>query len=802
MSANPRRVVGRPVPRIEDEALLKGEGRYLDDIKLPGTLHAAFVRSPHAHAKILGIDASEARSMDGVVGVYTAADLAGTLAGPRLPLAFPKGKLDETAMPFILSPDEVSHVGEAIAVVVASSRYVAEDAVDRVLVDYDVLPAVVDPREALKPESPPAFSGLPSNLFTRLELRYGDGAAAFAGAPHVFRETLFQTRGLAHSIEGRGVLAWVEPGTGTLVVWSSTQLAHEVRDNLAEALGLEVDSVRVVTPDVGGGFGAKFLVYPEELAVPAVAKLLGRPVKWVEDRREHFLTAIQERDQYWTIEVAVDADARLLGVRGEIVHDQGAFAPHAITVPYNSASSVVGPYHLPAYDMTVLLARTNKPAISTVRGAGYPQGTFAIERLLDRVADRLGLDRAEVRRRNLIPADRMPYRLGLVNRAGIPVVYDSGDYAACQQKGLDAADYAGFAARQAAARREGRWIGIGIAHGLKCTGRGPFETATVRVTPTGRALVYTGASAMGQGIATALVQICAEELGLEVEDVDIVCADTAFVSAGLGGYASRQTIVAGSAVQAAAQAVREKARQVALQMLAPHADLVVTRRGFQVAGRPDLVAPYGKIAVALRGVAGYAFPEGVEACLEATHRFRVDSMTYASAFHVCEVEVDVVTGLVHVLRYVAVQDSGTVVNPLVAQGQIVGGVVHGIGNALFERMAYDENGQPITTTFGDYLLPTSPEVPNVEVVFHETKSPLNPMGMKGVGEVSIIPVTAAIASAIESALAPIGVRVRETPVSPVRLLELIVEAQAGRPESSGAPAPAGGVRPAAVHPGG
>lgn len=800
MSANSRRVVGRPVPRIEDAALLKGEGRYLDDIKLPGTLHAAFVRSPHAHAKILGIDTAEAKSMEGVVGVYTAADLAGTLAGARLPLAFPKGKLDETAMPFILSPDEVSHVGEAIAVVVATSRYVAEDAVDRVLVDYDVLPAVVDPREALKPESPPAFSALPSNLFTRLELRYGDGAAAFAGAKHVFRETLFQTRGLAHSIEGRGVLAWVEPGTGTLVVWSSTQLAHEVRDNLAEMLGREVDSVRVVTPDVGGGFGAKFLVYPEELAVPAIAMLLGRPVKWVEDRREHFLTAIQERDQYWTIEVAVDADARLLGIRGEIVHDQGAFAPHAITVPYNSASSVVGPYHLPAYDMTVLLARTNKPAISTVRGAGYPQGTFAIERLLDLVADRLELDRAEVRRRNLIPADRMPYRLGLVNRAGIPVVYDSGDYAACQQKGLDAADYAGFAARQAAARREGRWIGIGIAHGLKCTGRGPFETATVRVTPTGRALVYTGASAMGQGIATALVQICAEELGLEVEDVDIVCADTAFVSAGLGGYASRQTIVAGSAVQAAAQAVREKARQVALQMLAPHTDLVLTRGGFQVAGRPDLVAPYGKIAVALRGVAGYAFPEGVEACLEATHRFRVDSMTYASAFHVCEVEVDVVTGLVHVLRYVAVQDSGTLVNPLVAQGQIVGGIVHGIGNALFERMAYDENGQPITTTFGDYLLPTSPEVPNVEVVFHETKSPLNPMGMKGVGEVSIIPVTAAVVSAIESALAPIGVRVRETPVSPVRLLELIVEGQASRSESSGAPA--GGARPTAIQPGG
>ena len=807
MSAPARRIVGRPVRRVEDEALLKGQGRYLDDIRLPGTLHAAFVRSPHAHARIVSIDASEAKAMEGVVAVYTAADLGGTLAGTRLPLAFPKGRLDETAMPFVLTPAEVSHVGEAIAVVVAVSRYVAEDAVDRVVVDYDVLPAVVDPREALEDGAPPAYTDLPSNLYTTLELRYGDCAQAFAGAKHVFREALFQTRGLAHSIEGRGVLAWVEPGTGTLTVWSSTQLAHEVRDNIAEMLGLEVDSVRVVTPDVGGGFGAKFLVYPEELAIPAAARLLGRPVKWVEDRREHFLSAIQERDQYWTFEVAVDADGRLLGVRGEIVHDQGAFAPHAITVPYNSASSVVGPYHLPAYDMTVKLVRTNLPAISTVRGAGYPQGTFAIERLLDLVAVRLGLDRAEVRRRNLIPPERMPYRLGLVNRAGIPVVYDSGDYPACQEKGLAAADYAGFPARQAAARREGRWIGIGIAHGLKCTGRGPFEAATVRMTPTGRALVYTGASAMGQGIATALVQICAEELGLEVEDVDIVCADTAFVSAGMGGYASRQTIVAGSAVQAAAQAVREKAREVALQMLAPHTDLVLTRRGFEVAGRPDRVATYGRIAVALRGVAGYAFPRGVEACLEATSRFRVDSMTYASAFHVCEVEVDIVTGLVHVLRYVAVQDSGTVVNPLVAQGQIVGGIVHGIGNALFERMAYDENGQPITTTFGDYLLPTSPEVPDVEVVFHETKSPLNPMGMKGVGEVSIIPVTAAIASAIDDALAPIGVRVREAPISPVRLLELIVEAQSRADGSPGARAAGttGGVtgpRPAVIPAGG
>lgn len=780
----PTRIVGQRIRRIEDDVLLRGSGRYLDDIKLPGTLHIAFVRSPHAHALVRSIDFSDAKARDGVVAAYAARDIAPLIAQPRLPLAFPEGKLGAEAMPFILAHDEVCYVGEALAIVVATSRYIAEDAVDCVVVDYDTQSALIDPRESLDAAAPRASVSHDSNVLTRFTVGYGNCEDAFVSARHIFRDKLFQHRGVAHPLEGRGVLAYLDPGTDTLTIWSSTQTAHELRDNIAEMLGLPVDRVRVIVPNVGGGFGAKFMVYPEEIAVAAVARALSHPVKWNEDRREHFLSAIHERDQYWTLEVAVDADGRLRGVRGQIIHDQGAYAPHNITVPYNSASALPGPYLLPAYSMDVVVVRTNKPPVIPVRGAGYPQGTFAMERLLDLVADEIGLDRAEVRRRNLIPPARMPYAVGLTNRAGNAVVYDSGDYETCQRKGLEAADYANFPMRQEAARCQGRWLGIGFAHGLKCTGRGPYETATVRVAPTGRVSIYTGAHAMGQGIQTALAQICCDELGVAIDHIDVICGDTGFVSSGIGGYASRQTIVAGSSVQLAAVAVREKAIKVATQLLGSDKPLTIANGSVHVVGRPDLAVSLGRIAVALRGAAGYWFPEDVDVGLEATRHFRVDSMAYANAFHVCEVEVDLRTGHVHITRYVAVQDSGKLVNPLVAEGQIVGGIVHGIGNALFEWMGYDRNGQPITTTFADYLLPTATEVPNIEVVTNETLSPLNPMGMKGVGEVSVIPVTSAIASAIDDALRPIGVRVRETPLSPVRLLELILERARSDDESS------------------
>lgn len=773
------RTVGHRIRRVEDPALLTGRGRFVDDIKVPGVLHVGFVRSPHAHALVRSVDLSDVLTIPGVVAAYTAETLGRRLSQARLPLAFPEGKLSADAMPYILARDEVCHVGEAVAVVVAESRYIADDAVDRVIVDYDMQDVVVDPRVAVIATAPKARVATDSNLFTHFTLQYGNCTEAFTDAPHVFRDSFFQTRGLAHPLEGRAILARFDAATDGLTVWSSTQTAHELRDNIAEMLGLAVDKVRVIVPDVGGGFGAKFMVYPEEIVVAALAVDLGCAVKWIEDRREHFVSAIQERDQYWDVEIAVEADGLVRGIRGRLVHDQGAYAPHAITVPYNSASAVQGPYVLPSYTMEVFVVRTNKPAVIPVRGAGYPQGTFVMERLLDLVARELGIDRADVRSRNLISGDRMPYATGLVNRAGKPVVYDSGDYAACQRRGLEAVNISEFRLRQDAGRKQGRWLGIGFAHGLKCTGRGPYETATVRVSADGRIFVYTGAHAMGQGIETALAQICSDELGVSVEDVEVTCADTNFVPFGIGGYASRQTIIAGTSVQLAAAAVREKALKVGAQLLGANERLVLSNGCVHLMGHPELGITLGRIAMALRGQAGYAFPEGVEVGLEATRHFRVDAMTYANGFHVCEVEVDPSTGQIQLKRYVAVQDSGRIVNPLLAEGQIVGGIVHAIGNALFERMTYDDNGQPITTTFADYLLPTATEIPRIEVILNETLSPLNPMGMKGVGEVSLVPVVAAVTSAIDDALGPLGVRVREVPITPIRLLEMIIEQSEG-----------------------
>jgi carbon-monoxide dehydrogenase large subunit len=499
---------------------------------------------------------------------------------------------------------------------------------------------------------------------------------------------------------------------------------------------------------------------------------LGRPVKWIEDRLEHFVSAIQERDQLWDVEIAVDADATIRGVRGRLVHDQGAYTPQGINSAYNSATSVTGPYIVPAYALEVLVVQTNKVPTIPVRGAGYPQACFTMERLMDRVARELKLDRAEVRRRNLVPAAKMPYEKPLKNRAGAPIVLDSGNYAACQEKVLAAIGYAAFGERQGAERQRGRHLGIGIAHGVKGTGRGPFESGTVRVAPSGRISVYSGALAMGQGIHTALAQICAAELGVQPREIEVITGDTAYVSLGLGGFASRQLVTAGSSVQLAARTVREKALKVAAQQLeAAETDLELADGAVRIAGTNRAIT-LAAIARLLRGVPGYSLPPGVEPGLEASMHWQTDQMAYAHSFHACEVEVDPGTGSVTILRYVALQDSGRLVNPLIVEGQVHGGVVHGIGNALYERMSFDDAGQPITTTFADYLLPTSTVVPTIEVLLHESPSPFNPLGAKGVGEGGTVPVAAAVISAIEDAL---GVHVTETPITPARIVELLAK---------------------------
>jgi len=770
-------LIGQRTPRREDPRLLRGGGQYVDDLQQADALHAVFVRSPYAHAVIEGIDSAAARAVPGCVACLSADDLRPRVRSLRLPCSFPAGQLPDEQMWSLLAEREVCHVGEAVAIVVARSRAIAEDAAALVQVDYRPLPAVVDPRAALLDDAPVARNGANGNLVKRILTEYGDVDQAFVSASQVVAIDLVQHRGVGSPMEPRGVLASVSPLDGVLTVCSSTQKAFALLADLCDLLGLDEDRVRVRVPDVGGGFGTKFAVYPEELAIPTVALLLGQPVKWIEDRAEHFISAIQERDQFLHLEAAVDTQGRLLGLRGRLIHDQGAYSPHNIAVPYNSGTTIGGPYVVPAFSMEILVAQTNKVSVIPVRGAGYPQACFAIERMMDRIADRLGLERAQVRQINYIQPRQMPYSLPLKNRAGAAVVYDSGDYPAAQHRALAAAGHQQFRQRQAAARAQGRYLGLGMAAAVKGTGRGPFESALVRVSASGKVTVNTGAHEMGQGIRSTLAQVCAQTLGVAFDRVDVHTVDTQRLGLGHGGYSSRQALAAGSAVLLAARDVRSKALALVAARLEVEPSMLDIEQGAIVHRDGEKTGvTLGSVAGELRGVAGYAFPAGFSAGLEATHHFHTESLVYANAFHVCEVEVDIQTGAVSLLRYIALQDSGRLINPMLVEGQIHGSVVHGIGNALFEYMHYDDQGQPLSANFADYLLPTAPGIPPIEVILTETPTPANPLGAKGVGETGLIPVTAAVIGAIEDALLPLGVRIHESPVSPVRLLQLIEQA--------------------------
>jgi aerobic carbon-monoxide dehydrogenase large subunit len=773
--------------RVEDPALLAGKASFVDDVDITGTLAAAFVRSPFAHAGLGKIDTSAALAIRGVHAVYTLDDLRPHLTSDRTPLGqsvtelvgLTTRGLRQDISPFILARDEVCYVGDPIAVVVAEDRYIAEDAASRVAVDYRPLPAVSDCREAAKPGAALVHRRAADNILVRYVIGYGDCERAFAEANHVLELSLVQHRGCAHPIEGRGVLARYDPVEDRTTVWTSTQSPHEIRLSLVQLFDVPDEKLRVITPDVGGGFGAKYLIYPEEVVVPLVARLLRRPVRWIEDRREHFLTSIQERDQYWKLRVALDAQGRLLGVRGSLINDQGAYTPQGINVSYNSATAVPGPYRLPNYHLEVTAVETNKVPTMPVRGAGYPQGTFAMERLLDLAASRLGLDRAEIRRRNLVSVDAMPYTTPMKTRAGSPIKYDSGDFPKCQAMALEAADYAGFPARQVQARARQRYIGIGIANGIKGTGRGPFETAIVRVGRSGRVSVYSGAAAMGQSTKTMLAQIAAEQFGVRADEVNVIAGDTAYVSMGHGGFASRQTVNAGSSTHVAAKAVRAKTLKLAADLLGISAENLALSDGRVIASGSNLSIGLGDLAREAIGMPGYALPKGLEPGLEQTVNFMPAGLAYSNSSHCVELEVDIGTGLVRILRYVVVSDCGHLINPMIVEGQIVGGVVHGIGNALFERMAYDANAQPLTTNFGEYLLPTATELPEIEVLMLTSPSPLNPLGVKGVGECGVIPVAAAVISAIEDALEPFAVGIAETPLCPETIVALIAAAQSG-----------------------
>jgi carbon-monoxide dehydrogenase large subunit len=716
-----------------------------------------------------------------VHAVLTLDDLVPALAKRRMLRHSNSGTPLERVWPFALADGEVSYVGETVALVVAGDRYLAEDAAALVGVDYETVTAAADCRAAARPGAPAVRRELKSNVITSYKVGFGDADAAFARAAHVFHEDFWQHRGAGHSIEGRGILVEFRRADDSLTVFASTQKAHDLRQSLAVLLDLDESRLRVAAPDIGGGFGPKLCVYPEDVAVVAAAKLIKRSLKWVEDRREHFTNAVQERDQYWSIEIAADAQGKVLGIRGRLLHDLGAYALQDINLPYNSATTLTGPYAVPALAMEVTVTATNKAPVSSVRGAGYPQAAFAMERLMDRLARELGIDRAELRRRNLIPPEKMPYKKPLKTRAGATVQYDSGDYPACQAAVLEAAGWADFPQRQAQARAAGRYLGIGLSHGIKGTGRGPFESGLVRVSPTGKVSVFTGAAAIGQGLCTTLAQICASELGIRPEDVSVVPGDTSGASLGLGAFASRQTVTAGNSVLLASRAVADKAKKLASHVLeAAEHDLEIGDGEVRVIGARQLSVKLGELSRILRGAPGYGFPPGMEPGLEANMLFRIDDLAYANGCHVVEVDVDVETGEVRLLKYHALQDSGRLINPMIVDGQLHGGIAHGIGNALFEWMGYDERGQPLTTTFADYLLPTATELPMLTTHYKQTPSPLNPLGVKGVGEVGTIPAAAAIVSAVEDALSPFGVHIAQAPIPPYKLIELIA---AGRNRS-------------------
>ena len=762
---------GARVKRLEDPALLAGRGRFVDDFKLPGVLQACFVRSPHAHAKVHSVDIAAAMAMPGVHAVIAADDLPEPMRSEPIPMLLPNPAIAQPRTQTVLARDEVYYVGQAVAVVIADTRYIAEDAAAAVIVDYEPIEAAGDCRDAIKDGAPRAHSDLASNVVARFPLAYGDVDAAFAGAAHVFEETIWQHRGGGMAIETRAVLASHDPLSDVLNVWSGTQTPHIGRRILADLLSRELESIRMIAPDVGGGFGPKAIFYPEEAAIPAAALKLGRPVKWIEDRREHFLCATQERDQYWDMAIAVDADGKIRGVRGRMLHDSGAFVPWGVIMPYIAAATVPGPYVVPAYRLETVVVLTNKVPTTPVRGAGRPQAVFAMERLMDRVARELSLDRAELRRRNFIQPEQMPYPVGLIFRDGKPLVYDSGDYPKGQETALALADYEGFRQRQRAALDAGRLTGIGFANYVEGTGLGPFEGVTVRVLPSGKVAVATGATNQGQGTRTTLSQIVAEQIGCRLEDIVMTLGDTGAIAQGVGAFASRQAVNAGCSAQIAGQAVRTQLIALAARALGVKDSDIELEDGQAIAnsGNKPMI-PFGELSRLAQGIPGVALPDGQAAGLEHTAYYTPSQAAYCSGTHVVEVEVDHMTGGVKILKYTVAHDSGRVINPLIVDGQVQGGVAHGIGNALLEWMQYDENAQPLTTSFADYMLPMATDVPTCAIAHVETVNPLNPLGVKGAGEGGTIPAAAAIVAAIENALAPFNVHFAETPLLPERIV--------------------------------
>jgi carbon-monoxide dehydrogenase large subunit len=787
---------GERIDRNEDPRFLRGEGRYLDDVDATGALHVALLRSPIAHARLTSVDVSAARAHPGVERVYTCDDI-GRLDRP-LPLLIPHPAMTQPRTQRPLARDEVFYAGQVIAAVVATDRYVAEDAVELIEVDYEPLPVIVDLEAAAADGASLVHADVPGNLACHLVQTHGDPDTAFAGAEVTVSETFTIERSAGMPLEGRGVLASYDARVGELTVYDSTQAPISIRGGLASLFELPENKVRVIAPDTGGGFGTKVMMfYPEEVLVPFAALDLGRPVKWVEDRSEHFVGSNHERTQIHRIELAARRDGTVVGLRDSFLHDTGAFIPYGIAVAQVAAAQIAGPYRIDNIEVELRAVYTNTVPVSPYRGCGRPQACLAIELAMDRLAEELGIDRMELRRRNFIQPDDFPYgREGLIFADGKPVVMDSGDYPGGLDDVLQALDYDGFLAEQEAARAEGRYLGLGLACYIEGTGLGPYEGARVQVRPTdGRVFVATGLTTQGQAHETTFAQIVADRLGVSPSDVEVTTGDTGAFAYGVATFASRAAVVSGTAIHRAADGVRERAVELASNMLeAAPEDLELRDGRVQVKGSPSHGVTLKQIAVASNPLR-YAFdedaqaatqfapahppdankplPEGERPGLEATAWYSPELSTWASGVHAAIVEVDPETCEVRILRYVCSHDCGTMINPSVVEGQVLGGVAQGLGGAYYERMAYDEDGQLTNASLMEFLMPYATEVPPVEIMHRETPTPLNELGIKGVGEAGAIPVPALFASAVQDALRPLGVRVTQVPLSPNRIHDLM-----------------------------
>jgi carbon-monoxide dehydrogenase large subunit len=785
MEARTRRFVGQSIGRREDRRLLRGCGRFIADITIPGMLHVGFVRSPLAHARIRAIRTDRAVAAAGVVAVLTGADIRDHLRPiPGMQNRPPKAWRDAVEHVLnipdqpILANGKVCHVGEPLAVVVATDPYYAEDAVALVEVDLEPLPPVATIDAALGEAPPLVHESLSSNVIAQIRMGKGDAGSVFASQARRLRHRFDNHRYAAMPIECRGIIAQYDAAADAMTVWSATQVVHWVRREVASRLDMPEARVRCIAPEVGGGFGVKGHVYPEDVLIPYLARRFNRAVKWIEDRREHLLNSAHARDDRHEVEIAFDDAGHILAIRDQLLKDSGAYMPVGIGAPVNTSIHLTGPYHVPNYDVSITIVATNKTPNAPYRGAGRPEAAFVMDRLMDLVAHALDLDPVTVRLRNMIPPESLPYATGLRYRDGVPVVYDSGDYPHALREAVEIlGGLAAFRREQAQAWREGRFIGLGIGCYVEGTGAGPFEGATVRIDPSGDIFVATGACAHGQGHETIFAQVAADEWGVSPDQVTVVVSDTASIAMGYGTIASRSAVNSSSAIALASEELRRKVLAIAGHVLeCDPGDLELGDGSVMVRGAPGLRMTLKEVAQAARPGWDHGRPPGVAPGLEVTAYFEPPTVTWAYAVHAAIVELDRATGAIAIRRYLVVHDAGVLINPVLAEGQIVGGVCQGLGGALLEEMLYDRDAQLLVASLADYLIPTASDVPPIEVVHTEIPSPSNPLGVKGLGEGGAIAPPVVIANAVCDALRPVKFELFSTPLRPAALVDAMARA--------------------------